>query len=171
MMKKAAVTFLIILFCSISLYAVPDIVFRTLENKNVYLRDYTGEPRLLKPDAPRYGVVIVFFRTEDVSLNSWFKAVNDLLKDEKSAKRRFFFICVDEDIEKVISFRNSKKPAVPIYTDAFGVATNLLDIPPGTLNNGPGILVYKPDGSVIKKMAPFQSFMINDLQSAITQLP
>jgi len=170
-MRKTAITFLSILLFTVSLYAVPDVVLRTLDNKNVYLRDYVGEPRLLKPDAPRYGVVLVFFRTDDLSLNSWFKDVNDLLKNEKSSKRRFFFICLDEDIVKVKSFRDTYKPTSPLYADAFGVAANLLDIPLGTLNNGPGILVYKPDGSVIKKLVPFQSFMINDLHSAVSQLP
>lgn len=170
-MRKALITFLSILFIAVTLYAVPDVVFRTLDNKNVYLRDYTGEPRLLKPDAPRYAVVLVFFRTDDASVNSWYKEVNELFKNEKTSKRRFFFICLDEDISKVKLFRDSNKPSAPLYSDAFNVAVNLLDIPLGTLNNGPGILVYKPDGTVTKKLVPFQSYMLRDLQSAISQLP
>ncbi len=169
MNKQKLTLFLLLVLCG-TLWAIPEMVFRTPDNKNIYLRDYAGEPRLLRPDAPRYGVVLVFFRTDDSNLEDWFTRVNQLLKEYKTPKRRFFFIAVDDDPDAVKAFKQSKKTSAPVYMDVFRGAENLLDLPPG-LYDGPGILLYRPDGTLIRKITPFRTHQLDELRSALNELP
>jgi hypothetical protein len=170
-MKKTIFTSFFLLTLATALAAVPEMVFKTPDNKTMYIRDYVGEPRLLRPDAPRYGVVLVFFTLEDPTLNQWFNDINDILKESKTAKRRFFFISVDENTERIKSFKDSRKLSAPLYMDVFRVSENLSEIRPGLLNNGPVIFIYQPSGTLVEKFVPFQPYMADELRSALRQLP
>lgn len=170
-MHKQITTFFLILFITTAFAQMPDAVVRTLDNKNVHLRDYTGEPRLLRPDAPRYGTVLIFFRTDDPTLESWFDDLNSLIKETNTEKRKFFFIAENQDVEVLKTFRQSRKFSAPLYVDVFNVCASLLEMVPGTLTSGPGIVIYQPDGTFVEKFVPFQSHQTDHLKSAINRLP
>ncbi|BFN36903.1 hypothetical protein [Fidelibacter multiformis] len=170
-MHKKITTFLLLLLITSAFAQVPDVVIRTLDHKNVHLRDYVGEPRLLRPDASRYGTVLVFFRTDDPTLESWFDDLNRLIKETKTAKRKFFYVAVNQDVEILKTFKQSHKLSAPLYMDVFNVCASLLESVPGTLTSGPGIVIYQPDGTFVEKFVPFQSHQADHLKSAINRLP
>lgn len=170
-MQKKIITILLLVSVSVVYAQFPDMVVRTLDNKNIHLRDYVGEPRLLRPDASRYGVVLIFFRTDDSTLDTWFQEINALIKENNTPKRKFFFIAVEQDGDQLKNFKNSRKLSAPLYMDVFSVCANLLEMTPGTLTTGPGIAVYQPDGTLVNKFVPFQANMRDELKSAITRLP
>ncbi|MDD3807819.1 MAG: hypothetical protein PHE86_07310, partial [Candidatus Marinimicrobia bacterium] len=127
MQKKRILIFLLVV-STFAFAEVPDVVFKTLNNKNIYLHDYVGEPRLLRPDAPRCGVILIFFHLEDVSLESWLPPLNALIKDFKSSNRKFFFIATSQDVERLNTFQNTCNLSAPLYMDVFNVCANLLDV-------------------------------------------
>ncbi|MCD6233521.1 MAG: hypothetical protein J7K63_00575 [Candidatus Marinimicrobia bacterium] len=170
-MHKKITTLLLLLLTTTAFAQMPDVVVRTLENKNIHLRDYVGEPRLLRPNAPRYGAILIFFRTDDPTLESWFDKINDLIKETNTPKRKFFYIAVDQDAEVLNSFKKSRKLSAPLYMDVFNVYASLLERVPGILTSGPGIVIYQPDGTFVEKFVPFQSYQTDNLKSAIGRLP
>jgi hypothetical protein len=116
-------------------------------------------------------MVLVFFRTDDPSLESWFDDLNYLIKESKTAKRKFFYIALDQNVDVLKTFRQSRKLSAPLYMDVFNVCAGLLEKVPGTLTSGPGIVIYQPDGNLVEKFDPYQNFQKDHLKSVISRLP
>lgn len=149
----------------------PAIMFRTLDNEMIFSNDYVGEPRILRPDAPRVNTLLIFFRSDDPNVSMWLPM---LLSETEAINRevlKTFLISVDENPENLKSFRKDHKIRPGIYIDKFGAAVEVLEL--GNVSDfsrTPGVVLLDQTGTVRYYQKKFNSDHIADLILKISSL-
>jgi peroxiredoxin len=150
----------------------PSVMFRTLSNKQFYLNDLVGEPRLLNKDAIRYNVALVFFHTSDKP-QEWANLLEDLYIKFNKRGFKVLLISVNDQLEEIKSFRKVQKVRLPVLIDKYGVGAETFGIPDyqnGGLEDFPAIIFISRDGIIQKIIYRTTQDDIKNLEFTLSKL-
>lgn len=143
---------------------VPQLIFRTLQGKLLFVNDYVGEPRMLNAAAERVPLMLVFFRSDEIMAEKWLPEMVEICRRDKID---CFFIAVDETPEDIEKFRKEHKVRAAFLLDKFGSSAEQLGMTPSSrFSRAPTALILRSDGQVHSVYRDFRPRAISDIIQA-----
>ena len=140
---------------------VPQLIFRSLSGKLIFVNDYVGEARMLNASGQRVPLLLVFFRSDDASVKTWLPALSD---ESKKAKLKTFFIAVDESGDDINSFRKSAGIRGSFLFDKYGSAAEQLDLLPlHRFSSAPTAVLVQKNGDIYKVFSNFRANTVSHI--------